>query len=110
MAMGPPRFENIRYDKEISTGIVTVAINRPEIKNALTLMVLLELDQAVDTVAADESAAALVITGAAPKQGRIRPGKPSAAAVISTRRRSRPWTRIPAGRSISATWPRKSWA
>ena len=36
-------FKNITYDLDNETGIVTVTINRPEIKNALTILVLLEL-------------------------------------------------------------------
>ena len=59
-------FNNIIYDKDDETGIVTVTINRPEIKNALTLLVLLELYWAVDTVENDESVNAMILTGAKP--------------------------------------------
>ena len=59
-------FKNIIYDMDDETGIVTVTINRPEIKNALSLLVLLELYWAVDAVASDASVKAMIITGAKP--------------------------------------------
>ena len=55
---------NIIYEKDAETGIVTVTINRPEIKNALTLLVLLELYRTVDNIENDDSANAMIITGA----------------------------------------------
>lgn len=57
-------FKNINYDKDDETGIVTVTINRPEIKNALALMVLYELYWAVDAIEADPKAKAMILTGA----------------------------------------------
>jgi enoyl-CoA hydratase/carnithine racemase len=60
-------FESILYEKDIDTGIVMVTINRPEIKNALTLRVILELHWAVDAVEKDDTAKALIITGARPE-------------------------------------------
>ena len=45
-------FKNITYGKDAETGIATITINRPEIKNALTLLVLLELYWAADAVEA----------------------------------------------------------
>ena len=57
-------FESILYEKDGDTGIVMVSINRPEIKNALTLRVLSELYWATDAVAKDDTAKALIITGA----------------------------------------------
>lgn len=62
-------FRNVVYDKDNSTGIVKVSINRPEIKNALTTGVLLELGWAVDVVAEDETALALIMTGAKSNEG-----------------------------------------
>ena len=59
-------FKNVIYDKDEESGIVTVTINRPEIKNALTITVLLELSWAADAVQQDESAKALILTGAKP--------------------------------------------
>ena len=57
-------FTNIIYDMDDQTGIVTVTINRPEIKNALTLMVLFELYWAVDAIENDPDARAMILTGA----------------------------------------------
>lgn len=57
-------FKNINYDKDDETGIVTVAINRPEIKNALAVMVLYELYRAVDAIETDPKAKAMILTGA----------------------------------------------
>jgi 2-(1,2-epoxy-1,2-dihydrophenyl)acetyl-CoA isomerase len=41
-------FNNIVYEKDDQSGIVLVTINRPEINNALTILVLLELYRAAD--------------------------------------------------------------
>ncbi|HOO90005.1 MAG TPA: enoyl-CoA hydratase-related protein [Syntrophales bacterium] len=57
-------FEAVLYEKDDDTKIVTVTINRPEIKNALTLRVLAELNWAADAVDKDDTALALIITGA----------------------------------------------
>ncbi|MBW2480248.1 MAG: enoyl-CoA hydratase/isomerase family protein [Deltaproteobacteria bacterium] len=57
-------FKNINYDKDDETGIVTVTINRPEIKNALAVMVLYELYRAVDAIETDPKAKAMILTGA----------------------------------------------
>ena len=59
-------FRNILYEKDDGTGMVTVTINRPEIKNALTITVLLELYWAVEAMQNDDSAKAMIITGAKP--------------------------------------------
>jgi 2-(1,2-epoxy-1,2-dihydrophenyl)acetyl-CoA isomerase len=64
--MEAKEFRNILYEKDDGTGIVTVTINRPEIKNALTIAVLLELNWAADAVQNDESAKAMILTGAKP--------------------------------------------
>ena len=62
--MNVDEFTNIIYEKDAETGIVTVTINRPEIRNALTLLVLLELYRAVDNIENDDTAKAMIITGA----------------------------------------------
>ena len=49
-------FTHIIYDKDSATGIVQVTLNRPEIKNALSIRMLVELGQAVDAVINDETA------------------------------------------------------
>jgi len=63
------KFRNVIYEKDDRTGIVTVKINRPEIKNALTIGVLLELNWAVDDVQNDDTASAMILTGAKPANG-----------------------------------------
>jgi 2-(1,2-epoxy-1,2-dihydrophenyl)acetyl-CoA isomerase len=55
------------YEKDADTGIVTVMINKPEIRNALTLTVLFELFWATDAVEKDETAKAMIWTGAKPE-------------------------------------------
>ncbi len=60
-------FKSVLYEKDNDTGIVMVTINRPEIKNALTLRVALELRWAVNEVEKDDTAKALIITGARPE-------------------------------------------
>ena len=62
--MNVDEFTNIIYEKDPETGIVTVTINRPEIRNALTLVVLLELYWAVDNIEKDDTVTAMIITGA----------------------------------------------
>jgi len=62
--MNVDEFTNIIYGKDAETGIVTVTINRPEIRNALTLVVLLELYWAVDNIENDDTVKAMIITGA----------------------------------------------
>lgn len=57
-------FKNVIYEKDADSGIVTVILNRPDIRNALTFSVILELYHAVDAVENDETAKALIITGA----------------------------------------------
>jgi 2-(1,2-epoxy-1,2-dihydrophenyl)acetyl-CoA isomerase len=62
--MDTKEFNNIIYDKNNDTGIVLVAINRPEIKNALSILVLIELYRAAELFDHDDSAMAMIITGA----------------------------------------------
>ena len=57
-------FKQIRYDKDPETGIVQVTLNRPKIKNALGLLMLLDLYRAAEAVEKDETAAAMILTGA----------------------------------------------
>jgi len=62
-------FKSVVYEKDDEAGIVTVTINRPDVKNALTPGVLVELPSAIDAVAQDETATAMIITGAKPEGG-----------------------------------------
>ncbi|MBN2282663.1 MAG: enoyl-CoA hydratase/isomerase family protein [Deltaproteobacteria bacterium] len=67
--MAERTFQSILYEKDRDSGVVTVTLNRPDIKNALTLRVLLELRWAADAVRTDDEATALIITGAPPGDG-----------------------------------------
>lgn len=62
-------FKQIRYEKDPDTGIVQVTLNRPEIKNALGILLLLDLYRAAESVENDETASAMILTGA------VSPGK-----------------------------------
>ena len=62
--MDPNEFNNVIYDKDDRTGIVLVTINRPEIKNALSILVLMELHRAAKLFDEDDTAMAMIITGA----------------------------------------------
>ncbi|MHA1292747.1 MAG: enoyl-CoA hydratase/isomerase family protein [Promethearchaeota archaeon] len=55
-------FKDILYKKE-SNGIVTIILNRPERKNALSPLTLLELWYAVDIAEKDESVKVMILTG-----------------------------------------------
>lgn len=57
-------FERIRYERDADAGVVTVTIDRPEVLNALDLPTLKELSRAFEEASWDESAAAVVVTGA----------------------------------------------
>ena len=57
-------FKQIRYDKDPETGIVQITLNRPGIKNALGVLMLLDLYRAADAVENDKSASAMILTGA----------------------------------------------
>lgn len=56
-------FNDIRYEKD-DAGIVTVTLDTPARKNALSAVTFLELSWAVDHFQDDESAHAMIITGA----------------------------------------------
>lgn len=56
-------FREVVYEKEDS-GIVMLTLNNPTQKNALSIFALLELYWAVDALEKDESAGAMIITGA----------------------------------------------
>ena len=57
-------FKQIRYEKDPETGIVQLTLNRPEIKNALGILLLLDLYRAAEIVENDETAFAILLTGA----------------------------------------------
>lgn len=61
--MNPEDFKDIRYDREDS-GIVTVTLNVPKRKNALSAYTCLELWWAVDAMEKDDRAKVMILTGA----------------------------------------------
>lgn len=62
--MKAAEFKDIAYDKETDTGIVTVTLNTPRRKNALSLYTFLELWWAADMFQKDGAAHVMIITGA----------------------------------------------
>jgi 2-(1,2-epoxy-1,2-dihydrophenyl)acetyl-CoA isomerase len=62
--MKPSEFTDLLYEKEEATGIVTVTMNTPKRKNAQSLYTFVELWWAADVFVKDESAHAMIITGA----------------------------------------------
>jgi 2-(1,2-epoxy-1,2-dihydrophenyl)acetyl-CoA isomerase len=61
--MHPSDFREIRYQKE-ENGIVTVTLNMPKRKNALSLYTYYELFQAAEAMENDDSARVMILTGA----------------------------------------------
>jgi 2-(1,2-epoxy-1,2-dihydrophenyl)acetyl-CoA isomerase len=57
-------FHDILYEKDESTGIVTVTLNIPKRKNAMSFITNLELFYAVQAMEEDDGARAMIITGA----------------------------------------------
>jgi 2-(1,2-epoxy-1,2-dihydrophenyl)acetyl-CoA isomerase len=57
-------FKDIIYEKDEATGIVTITFNTPKRKNALSFITFLELFYAVDEMEKDDTARALIMTGA----------------------------------------------
>ncbi len=60
--MDTTKFKDILYKKEES-GILTITLNRPERKNALSPLTLLELWYAVDHAEKDKDVQVMIITG-----------------------------------------------
>ena len=55
-------FETIKY--EVSEGIATITINRPDVLNALNLQVCAEVLSAAGAASADAGVGAVILTGA----------------------------------------------
>lgn len=62
--MNPEDFKKILYRKDEKTGLVWVTLNSPKTKNAFTYLSFHELCMAVDLVAEDDTAQAIILTGA----------------------------------------------
>ena len=58
-------YENLLFESRDSVAVVT--LNRPKVLNALNRALLAELDAAADTIAADTSIRAVILTGAGEK-------------------------------------------
>lgn len=56
------QYDDIQY--EVDAGLATITINRPDVYNAFTRTTVLELNEALRTVANDDSVYALILTGA----------------------------------------------
>ena len=61
--MKPQDFQDIIYDKD-SAGIVTLTLNTPARKNALSAVTFLEIFYAADAFQSDDTAYAMILTGA----------------------------------------------
>ena len=59
-------YKQILYEKDLDSGIVQITLNRPEIKNAMGILMLLDLYRAAEAFEKDESAHAMILTGAVP--------------------------------------------
>ena len=55
-------FKDIKYEKE-ENGICTIIINRPERRNALSPITMLELQSAFDHMEQDDDIRVVIITG-----------------------------------------------
>ncbi len=58
-------FKDILYEKDEETGIVTLTINKPKRNNAMSSLTFLEMFWAAEHLEQDDSAYAMIITGAA---------------------------------------------
>jgi enoyl-CoA hydratase/carnithine racemase len=61
--MSPDQFQDIDYQKD-ADGVVTLTLNTPKRKNALSMLSFLEIYYAIDEYEKDSSAYAMIITGA----------------------------------------------
>jgi 2-(1,2-epoxy-1,2-dihydrophenyl)acetyl-CoA isomerase len=62
--MRAEQFKDIIYDREEETAIVTVTMNTPRRKNALSAYSFLELWWAIDIFQKDEAAHVMIMSGA----------------------------------------------
>ena len=57
-------FERIQYERDATTGVATVTIDRPDVLNALDFPTMRELARAFEQASWDDSVAVVVVTGA----------------------------------------------
>lgn len=60
-------FENLLYDLDAATGILTLTLNRPTKLNALNAATITELGQAIDQARADAAVRGIILTGSGEK-------------------------------------------
>lgn len=60
-------FENLLYELDSATGILTLVINRPAKLNALNAATIAELDQAIEQATADGQVRGILLTGSGEK-------------------------------------------
>ena len=58
-------YENIIYEKK--NGIAMITLNRPEVRNAITKQIWIEIQQAIEEIKEDETVRVVIITGAGDK-------------------------------------------
>ena len=63
----PTSFENLLYDLDAATGILTLTVNRPTKLNALNAATIAELGQAIDQARADAAVRGILLTGSGEK-------------------------------------------
>ena len=63
----PSSFENLLYDLDAATGILTLTLNRPTKLNALNAATIAELGQAIDQARADAAVRGILLTGSGEK-------------------------------------------
>lgn len=61
-------FQEILYEKDEASGIVTITLNTPQRKNALSVRTFLELYRAVDAMEKDDDTRGMLLTGATDPQ------------------------------------------
>ncbi|HEX5039849.1 MAG TPA: enoyl-CoA hydratase/isomerase family protein [Candidatus Limnocylindria bacterium] len=57
-------YQRIRYERDVERRVATIAIQRPEVLNALDLPTLLEMSDAFQQASWDDAVAVVVVTGA----------------------------------------------
>ncbi|RZJ86337.1 MAG: enoyl-CoA hydratase, partial [Hymenobacter sp.] len=60
-------FENLLYDLDAASGILTITLNRPTKLNALNAATIDELGQAIDQAQADAAVRGVLLTGSGEK-------------------------------------------
>ena len=63
----PSSFENLLYDLDAATGILTLTLNRPTKLNALNAATIAELGAAIDQARADAAVRGILLTGSGEK-------------------------------------------